>query len=115
MRRAGLRAYLGFPGGISLPGVLGSVATDVAAGVGGLDGQAIAPGDRLQSKIKGDGASSTSWPTIHRGHVLRVMPGVRLSRFSGGAFAQLLTREFTVSPDSNNIGLRLTGDPIDSQ
>jgi len=44
---AGCRAYVAFAGGIDVPVVLGSRATYVRAGLGGLDGRALAIGDVL--------------------------------------------------------------------
>jgi len=43
----GCRAYLAFAGGIAVPPALGSRATYVRAGLGGLGGRALAPGDLL--------------------------------------------------------------------
>ncbi len=46
-RRAGARAYIAFDGGISVPLVLGSRATHVVSGLGGIEGRALAARDRL--------------------------------------------------------------------
>ncbi len=113
-RRSGFRAYLAFPGGIDVPAVLGSRSTDWASEIGGLGGRPLAAGDCLRSTTHAATQTSTRWPTMRAGHVLRVMPGVRRDRFPASSYAQLLTREFTVSADSNGIGLRLTGEPIAS-
>jgi allophanate hydrolase subunit 2 len=43
----GLRAYIALGGGIDLPQVLGSRATDLKSGFGGLEGRALVRGDRL--------------------------------------------------------------------
>jgi hypothetical protein len=40
-RRSGLRAYVAFAGGITVPEVLGSRSTDLVAGFGGYDGRAL--------------------------------------------------------------------------
>ncbi len=44
---AGARAYLAVAGGIAVPPVLGSRATHLVSAMGGLDGRALAAGDRL--------------------------------------------------------------------
>src|SRR5262249_9564563 len=46
-RRAGLRAYLAVAGGLAVPPVLGSRATYLRGGFGGLAGRALAAGDLL--------------------------------------------------------------------
>src|SRR4029079_3785184 len=46
-RRSGTRTYIAFGGGITVPSVLGSRTTHTYCGLGGLDGRAIAAGDRL--------------------------------------------------------------------
>jgi biotin-dependent carboxylase-like uncharacterized protein len=43
----GARAYLAIAGGLAVVAVLGSAATDLRSGFGGLDGRALRPGDRL--------------------------------------------------------------------
>ena len=114
VRRRGFRAYLAFPGGLAVSPVLGSRTTDLVSGIGGLGGRPMAAGDQLASLERGGTAVSTEWPTMRAGHVLRVMPGVRRNRFPALSYFQLLTREFTVSADSNGMGLRLAGEPVAS-
>src|SRR4030095_3589565 len=46
-RRSGLRAYVAFAGGVSVPEVLGSRSTDLVAGFGGYDGRALKANDHL--------------------------------------------------------------------
>ena len=45
--KTGLRSYLAVGGGIATPPVLGSRATDVKCGIGGLEGRKLAVGDTL--------------------------------------------------------------------
>ncbi len=47
MASTGLRSYLAVGGGIATPPVLGSRATDVKCGIGGLEGRKLAAGDTL--------------------------------------------------------------------
>jgi antagonist of KipI len=46
-RRSGARAYVAIEGGINVAPVLGSRATHVTSGMGGLEGRALRRGDRL--------------------------------------------------------------------
>ena len=45
--KTGLRSYLAVGGGIATPPVLGSRATDVKCGIGGLEGRKLTAGDTL--------------------------------------------------------------------
>ncbi|MFI3168335.1 MAG: biotin-dependent carboxyltransferase family protein [Faecalibacterium sp.] len=45
--KTGLRSYLAVYGGIAVPAVMGSRATDTKCGIGGLDGRALQVGDIL--------------------------------------------------------------------
>lgn len=111
----GMRAYLCLAGGIDVPLQLGSRATDLTAGFGGIDGRPLRAGDRLrvadertgiapveQTRVPGSGASGP----------IRVVRGPQSGRFDGDAYATLFSREFTVSPQSNRLGLRLEGPMI---
>ncbi|MEW9518114.1 5-oxoprolinase/urea amidolyase family protein [Streptomyces tubercidicus] len=51
----GFRLYLALSGGIDVPEVLGSRATYTMGGIGGLDGRALARGDRLHLAAEGVG------------------------------------------------------------
>ena len=46
-RRSGARAYVACDGGIAVPPVLGSRATHVLSGLGGIEGRAARAGDRI--------------------------------------------------------------------
>lgn len=48
---SGLRSYLAVSGGITTPPVLGSRATDVKCGIGGLKGRKLANGDTLPTGV----------------------------------------------------------------
>jgi UDP-N-acetylmuramate dehydrogenase len=111
-RRAGVRAYVAFGGGISTPPVLGSRATHVVGRLGGVEGRALQPGDRLP-------LGETTGRSIHRkdarwsrpneqGTRLRVLPGPQDGYFTAEAMTALQQTRFTVSPQSDRMGYRLT-------
>jgi antagonist of KipI len=115
-RRSGARAYIAFGGGINVPPVLGSRATHTYCGLGGVDGRAIAAGDRL---ALGDERVASQWraistPTriVSGGARVRVMPGPQLDFFAPEALDLLQRMRFTVSPQSDRMGYRLTGATI---
>jgi antagonist of KipI len=119
-RRRGTRAYVAFDGGIDVPAVLGSRATSVVCGLGGVDGRALIAGDRvpigatrqsrsLQNRPAASrrGAASTASETR-----LRILPGPQLDFFPNEAFDRLCQGTFIVSPRSDRMGYRLEGTPL---
>jgi biotin-dependent carboxylase-like uncharacterized protein len=105
----GLRTYLAVRGGIDVPPVLGSRSTDTLSGLGPAP---LAPGDRLPV-----GAQHAEEPFVDiapvlrpsSGPVLRVLPGPRREWLDPAAWTALTTQEWTVTADSNRVGLRLAG------
>jgi biotin-dependent carboxylase-like uncharacterized protein len=111
----GLRAYLALAGGIEMPVVLGSRATDLTAGMGGMEGRSLRAADVLRTGLsRRDGVVSRGMPTVsHRGETtIRVVRGPQADRFDGTAWDTFLNGRFTVSSQSNRMGLRLDGPPI---
>ena len=106
---AGLRTYLAVRGGIAVPPVLGSRSTDTLSGLGPAP---LAPGDRLPV---GDLAAEEPFVDIAPVRppspvpVLRVLPGPRRDWLDPAAWTALTTQEWTVTADSNRVGLRLAG------
>lgn len=112
-RQRGARAYIGFAGGIDVPLVLGSRSTDLVAGFGGLDGRRLRAGDVL--RYADDAAEPREAPVdtcLARG-VVRVLPGMRVSRFPSGTLDALVAQEYVVSAQSDRVGLRLQGVPLE--
>jgi antagonist of KipI len=107
----GARVYLCIAGSIDVEPVLGSRATHLASGIGGLDGRALRAGDVLP--IGAPVADAPHAPSkldvcedVFR-DTLRATPGPHAS-LAGGA--QALTHTgFTVSASSDRMGVRLDG------
>jgi antagonist of KipI len=112
--RRGSRGYLALTGGISVPLVLGSASTYLPARLGGIDGRALRTGDRLVPEQRGDlSGGGRSWPSGPAGlqvvsRRLRLLPGPHPKAFAEGAIEELLGSEWTVHPQSDRTGLRLT-------
>jgi antagonist of KipI len=116
----GCRAWLAVSGGVNVPIVLGSRSTDLRASFGGLDGGALRDGDILPIG-PGPGSpipatSISSWTAPHdwvspakRKPILRFIRGVDWSRFNDVTIERFTNHEFAVSPDSDRMGVRLTG------
>lgn len=112
----GARAYLGVAGGIQSERVLGSRATHLVSGMGGLTGRALMAGDRvpvLAESALGPArkGSGLTLPTGRRAG-LRVVPGPQDDWFHPDALKALVGVSFRISPRSNRMGYRLEGPPL---
>lgn len=109
----GVRACLAVAGGLSLPLVLGSMATDLRAGFGGFLGRALRAGDRLDF---GDAAPAPRAGDWHVGRLdeisrieLRFIPGAQHQWFSETARRRFRERIYQLTPRSDRMGARLAG------
>ncbi|RZS44936.1 biotin-dependent carboxylase-like uncharacterized protein [Herbihabitans rhizosphaerae] len=103
----GLRCYIGVSGGIAVPAQLGSRATDMLSGIGPAP---LRAGDRLPLGSPGtpegfDGVPPVSAPDEL---VVPVVLGPREDWFDDPA-GQLAAGSWTVSAESNRVGIRLDG------
>ncbi len=122
-RKTGLRAYLAWHGGVSLPSVLNSRSTYLRGGFGGLDGRALRKGDTLALNTVLppaclDALEQTLWeisiylPAIlglRQRNTLRLVRGAHTALFTDQALQHLLTDAFRVSADADRMGYRLQG------
>jgi antagonist of KipI len=118
-RRSGARAYLAVTGGIDTPPVLGSRSTHLVSRMGGLDGRAIAAGDRLPIGPRRHDAGTRRLgpaPTraLPRPVVLRVLLGPQDTWFARTTVDALVTAPFTVSASSDRMGYRLEGPRLET-
>jgi len=119
-RRHGGRAYLAVRGGLDVPRVLGSRSTHVRAAMGGMDGRPLRAGDRVPIGVHESHDHGSSAPASrlnrakegrHREPVtLRVVYGPQYDWFPDEAFERLQSGRFTVLPDSDRMGFRLSSD-----
>jgi biotin-dependent carboxylase-like uncharacterized protein len=111
---AGLRTYLAVRGGIAVDPVLGSRSTDLLAGLGP---PALRPGDVLPvGGPRGPlpGVDLAPVPDPPAGEVtVRLLPGPRSDWLTDDALATLGAAAWTVTAESNRIGLRLDGPPLE--
>lgn len=110
----GLRSYLAVRGGVDVPEVLHSRSRDTLAGLGP---EPLAEGSRVPV-----GPAPPQQPTLDLAPVapptagelrLRVVPGPRADWFTRPALARLLADPFEVTADSDRVGMRLSGSPLD--
>ncbi|HVW44417.1 MAG TPA: biotin-dependent carboxyltransferase family protein [Amycolatopsis sp.] len=106
----GLRCYLGVSGGVDAEPELGSRSRDVLSGIGP---PALAPGDVLPvGERRGipAGEDELSPPRVPADLVVPVWLGPRDDWFADPATQ--LAHAWTVTPESNRVGLRLDGKPL---
>src|SRR3954470_12449468 len=105
--RGGVRSYLAFDGGVAVEAVLGSRSTDTLSGLGtpkltdGMTAPLGAPGAASASR------SGETVPASAAGTDLLVLLGPRDDWFADAT--ALFAAEWTVTPMSNRVGLRLSG------
>lgn len=107
---AGVRSYLAVAGGIDVPAVLGSRSTDTLAWVGP---PRVRDGDRLPvGQPTGEPQAQVTPRPRSRGP-LRVAPGPREGWLAEGSLERLCAAPYVVQADSNRVGLRLDGAPLE--
>lgn len=131
--KRGVRAYLAIAGGLSVPKPMNSYSTYLRAGIGGLEGRALKAGDGLQTypmnernrglvdRLKREPGTAASYvsvpwqvsreliPPYRLNPVVRVLPGKQYDSFAPASRADLLREPFTVQPQSDRMGYRLSG------
>lgn len=114
--RTGVRTYVGVRGGIDVTEVLGSRSTDLLSGVGP---DVLVEGARLPV-----GRPAGDLPDVDQAPVgappggdvvLRVRPGPRDDWFTAQARALLLHARWEVSAQSDRVGVRLQGPPLERE
>ncbi len=114
---SGARAYLAVSGGIEVPEMLGSASTDLRAGFGGFAGRALQAGDRLNFGATGRVPRSGAWHVGRCGRAseveLRFLSGVQDDWFSVEAFRRFRETIYQVTPRSDRMGVRLSGESLD--
>ncbi|NMD54128.1 MULTISPECIES: urea amidolyase family protein [Tsukamurella] len=112
---AGLRVVIAVRGGIDVPPVLGSRSTDTLAhlGPGPITAGAVLPVGRAPRTAVGVPETVPAVPDGSRPTVLGVTPGPDAGLFPDGAWEHLLDEEWEVTPQSDRVGVRLTGRPLE--
>jgi antagonist of KipI len=121
----GCRAFVAIAGGITVEAVLGSRATDIAAGIGGMHGRALQVGDMLPlgtssarppAQAFGGAAvvGRSMMPDYAAEPLIRILRGPETERTGDAAWQTLLGSSFTVTAASNRMGCRLDGPPLTS-
>ena len=120
----GCRCWLALSGGIDVPIVLGSRSTDLRANFGGLEGRTVRDGDQLSlGEFRRSETAATAgisswtgphdWTSPARRHPnLRFIRGIDWNRFNDVTIQRFTRDEFTVSADSDRMGVRFDGSEL---
>ena len=127
----GCRCWLAIAGGVGVAIVLASCSTDLRAQFGGFEGRTLRDGDQLPlgklpplAKATAGKQTATkrisTWTAPHdwaspakRDPMLRFIPGVDWNRFNARTLRRLTSEAFTVSSDSDRMGVRLDGPKLE--
>ncbi|WP_248800830.1 biotin-dependent carboxyltransferase family protein [Pseudomonas sp. MWU13-2105] len=114
--RRGARCYVSFAGGIEVPLVMGSRATDLKTGFGGFEGRGLMRGDCLvpgsqDCKPRSGVGAALPWFLPELGQVIeiRVLPAAELYEFDESTRALFFQQAWTLSQEANRMGMRLIG------
>ncbi|MFD1218013.1 5-oxoprolinase subunit C family protein [Microbulbifer celer] len=114
--KSGARAYLALAAEIDLAPVFGSVSTHLISGFGGLHGRSLRTGDHVPLQHCRYVAPRELPPQFRLDYrtrpLIRVVPGCEAGYFSAEALSAFHHGGFAVSPQSNRMGIRLTGEPL---
>jgi biotin-dependent carboxylase-like uncharacterized protein len=112
--RTGLRTYVAVRGGVEVAPVLGSRSADLLSGLGPAPlavGDVLSVGDQY-GPMPGVDLAAVADPAGGE-VVVRVTPGPRRDWFTDAGWASLVGQTYTVSSDSNRVGVRLEGSPLE--
>ena len=117
--RAGARCYLAVAGGFSVPPILGSTSTHLMSGIGGFAGRALRRGDmlplrRAAAALQPRKLDHSLCQQLRPRRNVRVTLGPQYDFFDEDRIQTLCSESYSVTENSNRVGLRLKGQPIEA-
>ncbi|MBN2047621.1 MAG: biotin-dependent carboxyltransferase family protein [Anaerolineaceae bacterium] len=117
----GVWAYLAVAGAFNLEPALGSNSTYLRGAVGGVEGRTLRKGDRLPigepavdlTTAAGRMLPENKRPSYSKSPTLRVILGPQLESFTPKGIQQFLSNDYQVTDQSDRMGYRLVGAPIE--
>ncbi|MBP1318304.1 biotin-dependent carboxyltransferase family protein [Herbaspirillum sp. 1130] len=119
------RAYLAVGGGIDVPEIMGSRATDLKSGFGGSAGKGLRRGEILAcgqvqyNKLGTAGVGvlpdglSDFWQELATRRIrLRAIPAAEYGLFDTAAREAFVSTDYKITPDANRQGYRLSGEAL---
>jgi biotin-dependent carboxylase-like uncharacterized protein len=117
--QSGCRAYLAVNGGIDVPLILGSRSTYVRGCLGGNEGRALKTGDLIRVLASEKSVKtrrimpSELVPSYSNEFGVNVVLGPQENMFTARGVETFLSGPYTVTPESDRMGYRLNGTPIE--
>ena len=117
--KTGMRTYLAVAGGFDLPFIMGSMSTNLKCALGGFEGRKLRAGDVIplrHSVTPNLIGRRTFKPEQYPDDItVRVILGPQEDYFTEKGIQTFLTSEYTVSDQSDRMGVRLNGDKIENK
>lgn len=115
----GNRCYIAFQNGLKVDQWLNSSSTNLAAQIGGYDGRKLEAGDRLtinsgeiNERLAGRRIAPSLIPMYRPFPTVRVIAGAEFKSLDARSRDLFENQDFTISHNSNRMGFRLAGAPI---
>ncbi len=115
MPPTGLRSYVAVRGGLDVERLFGSASTDPTSGLGPAPltaGTLLPVGDVPAAAVNGVDVVSTAGPPV-ADMVLRAIAGPRDDWFTPAAMRALTGSAWEVTSESDRVGIRLSGPPLE--
>jgi biotin-dependent carboxylase-like uncharacterized protein len=114
---SGARTYLAVHGGFDITLLLGSASTHVPSRLGGFEGRPLRQGDRLRFADAPAPRTLRRLAMTDRGPLaarasLRVTDGPQAARFAAASREAFFASPYTVTSESDRMGLRLAGTQV---
>jgi 5-oxoprolinase (ATP-hydrolysing) subunit C len=114
--QAGVYMYLAASGSFDIDPQLGSVSLHQRAGLGGMGGRALQPGDRIPL-WQNEPSDTRQWMlpplAVDPNATIRVVLGPQDDHFRPKGIATFLSAAYTVTQEADRMGYRLAGPKID--
>ncbi|MDJ0339019.1 biotin-dependent carboxyltransferase family protein [Cryobacterium sp. PH31-O1] len=118
--KGGTKYFIAVHGGIDVPEVLGSRSTYPIGAIGGMEGRAIAVGDRVPVGASIDNGlaelsaiAEVDRPVYSKDVNVRVMLGLYDHNLSANGLDSLLNSEWVLTPVADRMGLRYSGPGVE--
>ncbi|MBV1909239.1 MAG: biotin-dependent carboxyltransferase family protein [Kangiellaceae bacterium] len=113
----GARAYIAFSGQLDIEVTLNSYSTHLTCQFGGHENHQLKDNDRIKIRnikiVPLNSLDNSQHPYFSGNYLLRCVNSVETSKFSEEQILQFYQQKFYVSPDSNRMGIRLLGTPLE--
>lgn len=116
-RSNGVRTYLAVGGGFDVEPWLGSVSTNLLAGVGGFEGRKLRKCDTIgfrgsENAVPGLRVARSLVPIYSKFPTVRAIAGPEYECLPAVSREAFIAETFKVGADSNRMGFRLSGQPL---